>query len=43
MAEIGAFTFIAEGAFVVEPVAEAEIGADLAKDFLFERKHIAGM
>ncbi len=41
MAEIGAFTFIAEGAFVVEPVAEAEIGADLAKDFLFERKHIA--
>ncbi len=41
MAEIGAFTFIAEGAFVVEPVAEAEIGANLAKDFLFERKHIA--
>ncbi len=41
LAEIGAFTFIAESAFVVEAVAEAEIGADLAKDFLFERKHIA--
>ena len=41
MAEIGTFTFVAEGAFVVEPVAEAEIGADLAEDFLFERKHIA--
>jgi len=41
LTKIGAFTFIAEGAFVVEPVAEAEIGADLAKDFLFERKHIA--
>jgi len=41
LTEIGAFTFIAEGAFVVEPVAETEIGADLAKDFLFERKHIA--
>ena len=41
MAEIGTFTFVAEGAFVVEPIAEAEIGADLAEDFLFERKHIA--
>jgi hypothetical protein len=41
LAEIGAFTFITEGAFVVETVAEAEIGANLAKDFLFERKHIA--
>jgi hypothetical protein len=42
LTEIGAFTFIAESALVIEAVAEAKIGVNLAKDFLFERKHIAG-